>query len=230
MSNSLSQLKIESFQLLEKVFGRQKVLNYYKAYCIRTFLKKGIIFIHIPKNGGTSVTNFLYGKRAGHNTAMEVQEFLGEERFNEIFSFSLSRNPYDRLLSAYVYALNGGGTQGGIRKRKEYASLEFKNFSTFVKQWLIFQNPKDLEVIFQPQHHFVCDDHGKPIVNWVGKVEQPMEVERKLEEITGKQPSLKRLNKTLGLITRDLYDDELYELVYNYYQKDFEVFNYCPII
>jgi chondroitin 4-sulfotransferase 11 len=230
VGSQLSQFKIESFQLLEKVFGKERVLHYYKKYCINTYLKRGIIFIHIPKNGGTSITDFLYGKRAGHNTALEIQKFLGEEKFSDIYSFSLSRNPYDRLLSAYNYAINGGGAQGGIRRRKEYSSLEFKSFSTFVKEWLIFQDSNELEIIFQPQFLFVCDGKEKPILNWIGKVENPGEVEKKLEEITGQPAKIKRLNKTLGIMAKGIYDDELYELVFHYYQRDFEIFDYNPFI
>ena len=68
-----------------------------------------LIFIHIPKTGGTFIENRLYllariinSKKylrfSGHHSISSLNE-----KYSEYTSFCVVRNPYDRLISAYNY-------------------------------------------------------------------------------------------------------------------------------
>ena len=77
--------------------------------------KRKIIFIHVPKTGGTSIERTLnlmngrngYGviKHAAfqHFCWNEFKELLGEDIYNKYFKFSIVRNPYQRIISEYFW-------------------------------------------------------------------------------------------------------------------------------
>jgi hypothetical protein len=70
---------------------------------------KKIIFIHIPRTGGTSVEkyfNFKYEagwkpKTAQHLTLQEYSEHYDTDNY---FKFTIVRNPWDRLMSWYLWS------------------------------------------------------------------------------------------------------------------------------
>ena len=82
--------------------------------------QKKIIFIHIPKTGGTSIENYMnilnynnpilkhgYGTFKNisfqHFTYSDYNEFLGIHIFKNYFKFSVIRNPYTRIISEYFW-------------------------------------------------------------------------------------------------------------------------------
>lgn len=69
--------------------------------------RAGVLFIHIPKCGGTSVSCLLYGKNLPHYTAAFWHEVYGEA-VADLPRFALVREPLDRLISAYRMAVAGG--------------------------------------------------------------------------------------------------------------------------
>jgi tetratricopeptide (TPR) repeat protein len=78
-------------------------------------LSNEFLFIHIPKTAGTSVTSALKEyddlKLAGHHKHRSLQEarcILGANKFNTLFSFAIVRNPWDWMVSLYLYYLRKG--------------------------------------------------------------------------------------------------------------------------
>lgn len=61
------------------------------------------IFIHIPKNAGTSVAKALYGCSPWHWTAADLFK-ISKKRYQGHFKFAIVRNPLDRLFSTFCYA------------------------------------------------------------------------------------------------------------------------------
>lgn len=75
------------------------------------------IFIRIPKNASTSIEKVfgLYDPGSvqpnelppyGHETASQVRERAGEDKWNTYFKFAFFRNPEERFLSHFTYNLN----------------------------------------------------------------------------------------------------------------------------
>lgn len=68
-----------------------------------------IIFIHIPKTGGSSVEHFMHraklnkrdGKVGQHSTLSDVKELYGDS-IADYHIFTIHRNPWDRILSLYL--------------------------------------------------------------------------------------------------------------------------------
>ena len=70
------------------------------------------IFIHIPKNAGTSIRNSFdingYDKkvvrrRYPHYSCSVIKKYCGDTTWNNFYTFSVVRNPYDRMVSYYHY-------------------------------------------------------------------------------------------------------------------------------
>lgn len=64
--------------------------------------EKEIIFIHVPKCAGRSVRKAVGLPRDGHDRALWYK-FHDPEKFRRYFKFTVVRNPWDRLVSAYFY-------------------------------------------------------------------------------------------------------------------------------
>ena len=67
------------------------------------------VFIHVPKTGGVTVKEWLYGGRLprGHAPAFQYRA-ADPDRWRSYYTFALVRSPLDRFLSAYDF-LDGGG-------------------------------------------------------------------------------------------------------------------------
>lgn len=146
---------------------------------------KKFIFIHIQKNAGTSITQYLdkhlnyqdtvlgctkfgekiqplFSKKYGlkkHSLAKRIQAVTGDEVWNNYFSFSFVRNPWARVVSLYTWC-----------RKKEYykydickEALNSKNFSEFARGKCVSDLPQQLD--------YLTNSKGKIIVDFVGKQE-----------------------------------------------------------
>jgi len=222
----MSQWKIELTQCAERLFGQERIRSLYRDLCIRRYRRAGCIFIHIPKAAGTSVAEAVLGRRAGHFTAGEIRRALGPERYDRLFSFSVTRHPVDRLISAYRYAASGGGTQGGIRNPPLYRGPAFRSFSAFLHEWLVHQDFREIDVIFRPQWWYVYDnDHC--LVDYIGRVEDLSALEERLSEVLRRRIRIAHRNATI----RERQDSDRLSrkdeaTIRELYGIDFECFGY----
>lgn len=223
---NIYQFKIQVYGIFKTIFGSNNVRNWYLKRCIETYKKRGVIFIHIPKAGGTSVAYALFGKRAGHFYAEEVLNFTGEKVFNRAYSFAIVRNPFDRLVSAYHFARQGGSKEGAIKNKKFYSNEMFNDFPSFVTQWLVHQDPLSIEIVFRPQYLFITNQQEQVIVNYIGKLEEIQKSLTIVEQAIGVSFPIEWKNKSSHLNYKTYYNAELEELVYNYYKLDFELLGY----
>lgn len=221
-----SKLKIAIVSNTEKILGKKIVWNLLNKRYLKTYKRNQIIFIHIPKAAGTSIANAIYGKRNGHLTASFVKENLGS-LFDSKYSFSVSRNPYDRLVSAYTFARQGGTKQGAIGNPQYYQKPIFKTFESFIKNWLVQQDLTQVDFVFQPQHLFVFKNNVSLVDN-IYYLEDLAPLEQKLSSILKTEITIG--NKNQNRLDQNSYDEyytpELKKITYQLYQKDFKLFGY----
>ena len=67
---------------------------------------KKLLFVHIPRTAGTAIEKSLSVPRgkavmAQHKT---FKEYLDKQSFNSYFKFSFVRNPWDRIVSWYLWS------------------------------------------------------------------------------------------------------------------------------
>ena len=204
----------------------KREINLYRRY--RYWADSGCIFIHVPKAAGTSINNALYGRTLGHYTARQVRRKF-PRLYQRSFTFSLVRNPWDRVLSAYRFARAGKTDSMGVENPAQYQISEFKSFERFVLEWLPAQDVYVRDFIFQPQHLFVCDDNDNVIVDHLGRFENIGRTMLAVEEKLKKNVDFKKLNST-GNIASDYRSSytktEMINVVESAYKRDIKIFGY----
>ena len=200
-------------------------VNLYRRYF--HWKKANAIFIHVPKVAGTSINKALYGRTLGHYRAIEIANSF-PRLFEQAFTFSLVRNPWSRVFSAYQFARMGQTESMGIANPKQYQLPEFETFERFVLEWLKYQDIKQLDFVFQPQYHFLTDIQGKLMINHIGKLES-LDTELPLiEENLKRKLSVSHQNKTnQGESFQAQYsNDAMIETIAELYSKDITLFGY----
>ena len=192
------------------------------------WIERGIVFVHIPKAAGTSINQALYGRFMGHPRARDIERF-GSRQLRRVPRFSVSRNPWDRLLSAYRFAAHGAvpGSPAAIWKPGRYQIPEFETFERFVMEWLARRDVSRLDFVFQPQTRFVCDSNKHPLVNHVGRLEQLGPTFDFVEKVIGEPLRIPWENSSGERVQyRDLYSTAMAKVVGDIYRDDVEAFGY----
>lgn len=189
---------------------------------LRAFEKKRCIFFHIPKTAGMAVSSALFGDITwGHRDVSFYVNHFGKERFYSFYKFTVVRNPYDRLYSAYVFLKNGGINQHDTSFSRKYLS-KYPTFDDFVRHGL---NDKDVNrwVHFLPQHHFIKNKNGNIVVDFIAKKEQ---LETDFETICrylNVSVSLQTINQTGNKKDLSLTED-VKSIIKTHYKEDFNLF------
>ncbi len=148
------------------------------------------VFVHIPKTGGTSIEHAL-GMRGRHGredrrkligpivsedlyaegflsnflqhlTVREIRRVAPADRLDGYLTFSVVRNPWDRLVSAYFRP------DGDLlaQARAQGVELEGLSFDEFVEASMVVQHAH-----LRPQHEYLTDPTGRLLVDVVGRFE-----------------------------------------------------------
>lgn len=196
----------------------------------RYWLEAGIVFIHVPKAAGTSFNEALYGRFMGHPHASDIRRWAPSE-VRALPMFGVTRNPWDRLVSAWRFARQGRGVgdtyRAGMWKPEQYQVPEFETFERFVKGWLAVRDVNRTDGVFQPQSLFLCDRRGQLLADHVGRLDDLSPTLEFIAATTGKAPEIAHANRSgQALNYRDQYTPDLVRLVGEIYRADVERFGY----
>lgn len=192
--------------------------------------EKKIIFIHIPKTAGTSITDLLkdnttnkkfrynnHGKLRvlpdildyhKHSSSSRYEKLLGENLYSEYFKFTFVRNPWDRMVSWFEYARLG----------RPYNATEFERWIDMVEARSDDQMHKFME-------------NGIKKVDFIGRFENLEEDMSFVLKETGLEEenllNLKKLNQSTRMedYTR-YYTPFLKEKVEKIFEEEIEYFKY----
>jgi len=190
--------------------------------------RSNCIFIHVPKAAGTSINRALYGRTLGHYSALEIKDTF-PKLYERAFKFSVVRNPWDRLLSAYRFAKQGSTESMGVYMPEQYRRPEFDTFERFINDWLPFQDLTRIDFIFRPQHIFVCDTNGQVMLDFLGKTETIESDLLKVSAKVGRVITAGKVNSTSDVMSdyRLAYkNSRMVDLVYALYREDVDKFDY----
>jgi hypothetical protein len=170
------------------------------------------IFIHIPKNAGTSFSKTYCKKEVGHTTA---QTYSIEELKKSI---AIIRNPYDRLISCYNYfKMNNNYWSKKYGNPVHHDYCKKHSFKDFVDD--LYHKKIDFDIHLLPQVHFLKKD-GK-IYTKLLKLEN---IKEDFYNYFGEKINLPLINKSKN--HNVLLDTEDKRKIYEIYKEDFELLNY----
>jgi hypothetical protein len=191
-------------------------------------LSTGVLFIHIPKAAGTAVTRSLYGLGGvGHYRAIDAQA-QDPALFEDLYRFAVTRNPWERLFSAYKFAKAGGTAEVPLNNSANLNVQLPNTFERFVLDWLIYQKAEELHSIFMPQYMFVCDSMGILMVDDVFEMNNMLPLEAELSKRVGWKVNIRSANVTgsENAIIAAYNNIQVVEAVAQFYQRDIEMFGY----
>ena len=208
-------------------------MQYYK--------EKNLLFIHIPKTGGTVIEDEIKKKykqtlysgyinnilespfnkfslqHQFYTTIYKYQNKL-DVNFNNIKIFTVVRNPYDRIISDLFW----------WKRKKKYPEFKINYNDTeeiynFIKN--NYLNRDDLDNHNQPQYKFITDENLNLISNIkILKCETLNDTNNELNKFLGFNINIKKEN-----VNKDyskFLNKKSILLINEYYKKDFELFNY----
>ena len=176
------------------------------------------VFIHINKTGGSSIERAL-GIPFEHRTAMEVIGDLGEELWNKKLTFTVVRNPWDKVVSHYHHRVKKNRTslQTDTVEFKEWVALTYGRQDPFY-----FDNPK----MFLPQTDWISDENGNILVDQICRFERLEDDFNRICRMLDREAPLPHLKSTKRGDYRDYYDDETADIVSRWFARDLKRFDY----
>jgi hypothetical protein len=186
------------------------------------------IFVHIPKNAGTSIENLLFkhyheDKKKHiffdkkllhfnqHLTLSEIQKHrVRGQSFFDYFKFTYVRNPWERMVSAAKY------------RRMTLKQFIYSDFSSSQQSSNLDPDRHRL-----PQYDFLFDDSGNKLIDFIGRYETLQEdFDIICDKLKIPRQTLPHKNISKHKHYTECYDDETYEIVAEKHAKDIECFGY----
>lgn len=204
------------------------------------YREKKVLFIHIPKTGGTVIERAIkstYKEELYSSYTNNILEYPYNQKslqhqfyttlyryrdklhldFKDIKIFSVVRNPYDKVISDLFWF------------SKKIKGNRIQEFSTAEEVFDILKNNyfhrDDLDNHNIPQYKFVTDEKGSLIPNIkIYKCEQLNKLNGEINKFIGMDIDIKRDNVNTDY-SKYLNKDSI-KLINKHFKKDFELFNY----
>ena len=188
--------------------------------------KHKLFFVHIPKNAGTSLTDYL-----------SLEGSLGHHRFdknqvpNGYKTFCIVRNPLDRLVSCYEYARmkeSHWHSHEGNAMYGPHPDYDTLKDATFKQCLELLQAGKLKHQGWIPQWWWIANDQGNINIDYIIKMENldeginSMFLDLGLPEL----PTIPKTNTSKRKDYNEYFDTETLEIAKNLYSADFKIFNY----
>lgn len=202
--------------------GVDSILNRYDA--------TSSLFVHVPKTAGKSIGHSIYGSDVNWNhwTAREIRQIIGRRKFNEYFKFAFVRDPWQRVYSAYLYLKQGGSMIESDQWYANHVLVDYPTFEDFVVNGLKDRRIVN-QVLFMPQHKFVCDLSGRLIIDYVGRFENIAADYAHVCSEIGIDSQLAVENRTRNKISPvSRYSSEMVAIITDFYARDIELLEYSP--
>ncbi|EJM94427.1 Sulfotransferase family [Pseudomonas sp. GM74] len=202
--------------------------------------KNNIIFVHIPKCGGTSVESAIWEDHEKteenlwmgfldkyhnkyqtgglqHLKAIQIRQHIGRSKFDNFFKFSIVRNPFARIVSQFLYMESRPDLRDYIDMNADDSLITY-----------LHKIQKRSHVQWEQQVSFLYDYKGNLLVDKVIQLEQINSLPEILKNNT--PISIERIPRTNTNKFKYHYKDYLctdsISMITDLYFEDFEAFGY----
>lgn len=217
--------------LLSRVFTNSRINNHQCRFpYFKHFDDKKYIFIHIPRTGGTSITELLNPDMRGRlHVPWSTFYQANPKKFHSYYKFSVVRHPYAKVYSSFKYLLSGGNQKDDLELARALCS--YTDFSDFIVNGLSASAIR-YHPLFQPQSYFIFAWSGKKMVDKICKLEK---LEEDFSEVSQAlnlgHITIPHLNKSNCLEDTDhakilVRDKEIYDIFMTFYGVDFDLLGY----
>ncbi len=176
------------------------------------------VFIHINKTGGSSIEKAL-GVGLDHSTALEKYQQLGAAAWERKFTFTMVRNPWDKVVSHYHYRVRTNQTGLGDNPIP---------FEEWLQRVYVQRDPRyfDQPRMFMPQKHWLVNESGEMLVEFVGRFENLQQDFDLICQRLQVKATLGHAKPSSRGSYRDYYTPETAALVAECFADDLELFGY----
>jgi hypothetical protein len=189
--------------------------------------KYKLIFIHIPKNAGTAITNTLEMSDIGHH-GWRYYKSRYPQKWVTYTKISVVRNPWDRVVSCYEYAKmedsywHSTNSKARAGKHLDYDLLKDSSFENCLG--ILKNTPQKLRHQgWSNQSNYIYNG-DKLMVDYVLDVN---EIDNKLSEILNQKINIPKINVSNQNNYKDYYSDKkMVNIVSDRYKTDLLNFNY----
>lgn len=204
---------------------QQKRLITDGEYSLKGFDEKKLIFVHIPKCAGVSISKSVYGSLGGGHMEMWKYELIFGSKFKEYFKFTVVRNPWDRVYSAYTFLKSGGFGESDSEWFNLSVGLDV-DFKTFVCEYLKTKKVQDKNH-FRSQISYLKNLDGEVDLDVIIRFENIDEDFKKLSKFS--KLDLLKINSTINRSKdyKRYYNKNMIAIVESLYQEDIKILGYC---
>jgi len=146
--------------------------------------EKKLIFIHIPKNAGTSIIKAMGVENLYMDKTIEEYKEHYQDYWNEYKKFTVVRDPIDRFISAYKFArmkesgwFSSSGEEG-LEKHHHHDLCNSLDINGYVNY--LFNNPQKINRWVAPQTWIIKNKEGKIEIDYFVKYENLSEDLKKI--------------------------------------------------
>lgn len=155
-----------------------------------------------------------------HLSSKEVINIIGQEKWNSAETFSVIRNPWDKVVSHYLYRVSTNQTS--LRDQHLPFTEWVKRTYGQNKDPFYYDKPK----MFQTQSDWLNNDDGELAVKHLLRFENLCEDFKAFAPKINCSSELPHLNKTQNIDYRSLYNDEASDIVAQWFKEDINRFNF----
>lgn len=124
----------------------------YRRFRLSRYRRAGVVFCHIPKNGGSHVCSQLYGTNLGHIPAWQQIRELADAGITDLPVVAFVQDPVNRFCSSASHFFSNGGEHSTLAWNDGYASI--KTLSQLI-DFARTVPDADRDPILRSQHYYL---------------------------------------------------------------------------